>query len=278
MKKILSYITIWFAAIPATGQTASIEVSYTAHSPNFRDGKSDNTNQYILLANNEESKFFSPMTEYIDSLVSTPDGKAKFQEMSQNAYLAGKFDQLPRKDGTYYIVKSLRNKSLKYYDTAGLDKYFYEEPMEELMWELVDSTKNILGYECFNATVESHGRKWTAWFTPEIPVQNGPWKFDGLPGLVLEAAAEGNQYQFIATGVQQTNKAIGKIYLTEEYEKSSRKDFLKAKRSFIDNPLGKINAVFGGSSVVKVTDEDGSDTTGAIFAPASVVDFIETDY
>ena len=217
------------------------------------------------------------MTEYIDSLNSTPEGKAKYQEMTKNAYLGGKLDQLPRKDGSYYILKSLDEKIIRYYDNAGLDKFFYEETPEEWHWEIGDATKNILGYECVEATTNFHGRKWTVWFTPEIPVHNGPWKFDGLPGLILEAIADGNQYHFVATGVQQTDKNIGIVYLADEYEKSSRKDFLKAKRTFIDNPLGKINAAFGGDNT-KVINEDGSETNGQIYVQASVVDFIETDY
>lgn len=277
MKKVLIYISLCFAAIAANAQKAEIEVSYTAHTPNFRDGKTDLTNQYILLANVKESKFFSPMTEYLDSLNSTPDGKAKYQEMTRNAYLGGKLDQLPCKDGTYYIVKSFEDKSLKYYDTAGLDKFFYEENPEEWHWEISDTTKNILGYECLEAVTTFHGRKWAVWFTPEIPVQNGPWKFDGLPGLILEAVADGNQYMFTATGIQQTDKAIGSIYLGDEYEKTSRKDFLKAKRSFLNNPLGKINAAFGGNNI-KVTNENGSEVNGSIYVPASVADLIETDY
>ena len=277
MKKILLLTCLCFTSIVTSAQKADIEVSYIAHTPNFRDGKTDLTNQYILLANGSTSKFFSPMTEYIDSLNSTPEGKAKYQEMTKNAYLGGKLDQLPRKDGSYYILKSLDENIIRYYDNAGLDKFFYEETPEEWHWEIGDATKNILGYECVEATTNFHGRKWTVWFTPEIPVHNGPWKFDGLPGLILEAIADGNQYHFVATGVQQTNKNIGIVYLADEYEKSSRKDFLKAKRTFIDNPLGKINAAFGGDNT-KVINEDGSETNGQIYVQASVVDFIETDY
>lgn len=277
MKKILLLTCLCFTSIVTSAQKADIEVSYIAHTPNFRDGKTDLTNQYILLANGSTSKFFSPMTEYIDSLNSTPEGKAKYQEMTKNAYLGGKLDQLPRKDGSYYILKSLDENTIRYYDNAGLDKFFYEETPEEWHWEIGDATKNILGYECVEATTNFHGRKWTVWFTPEIPVHNGPWKFDGLPGLILEAIADGNQYHFVATGVQQTDKNIGIVYLADEYEKSSRKDFLKAKRTFIDNPLGKINAAFGGDNT-KVINEDGSETNGQIYVQASVVDFIETDY
>lgn len=279
MRQILTTIIICLVAIAASAQQkADIEVSYEAHHPNLRNGKDDLTSQYILLANSDESKFYSPKTEYVDSLNSTLDGKAKLNEMTRNAYLGGKLDDIPRSDGSYYVVKS--GNKYTYYDNSGLEKYVYEEPVAELGWEIGDSTKTILGYECVMASVNYHGRRWTAWFSPEIPVIAGPWKLTGLPGLILEATADGNQYSFIATGIQQTDKPITPVYLANDYEKTDRIKFLKARRSFLDNPLGKINAQFAGSgvSVSKVQNEDGSDASGSLFVPASVVDLIETDY
>ena len=278
MKKILISIIVCFAAIAAMAQTADIEVSYTAMSPNFKNGKVDVKNQYVLLANATESKFYSPKTEYIDSLNSSPEGKAIYQEMTRNAYLGGKMDEMPRKDGSYYVVKSFPERKLRYYDSAGLDKFFYEETPEEWKWTVTDSTKEILGYECIEATTDFHGRKWNVWFSPEIPVNNGPWKFDGLPGLIMEAVSEDGQYRFDVTGIQQTNREIPTIYLAEEYEKTSRLDFLKNKRAFLDNTLSRLNAQLGGVSVIKVEDENGKDISGAIFASRESVDFIETDY
>lgn len=277
MNRLITSIILGFVAIAAMAQTADIEVSYVAHNPNLRDGKTDLTNQYILLSNNSESKFFSPVTQYLDSLNSTPEGKAKMKEIIKVAVGSRDFNKIPRHDGTIYVVKSFSDKQLKYYDTAGAQKLTYEEGINQWNWETVaDSTKNILGYECIMATTDYHGRKWTAWFTPEIPIQNGPWKLDGLPGLILEAEAEGGQYSFIATGLQQATKTIGPVYLAEDYERTSRIDFLKSKRAFLDNPLGTIDAQFGGD-VVTVNADDGEDLDN-LFVPASVVDFIETDY
>lgn len=251
---------------------ADIEVSYTAMAPNFKNGKVDVKNQYVLLANASESKFFSPITEYIDSLNSTPEGVAKYQEMSRSAAMKGDWDNIPRKDGSYYVVKSLSDNLIRYYDTAGIDKLFYEETPEEWQWKISDSTKNILGYECVKATIDYHGRKWTVWFSPEIPVANGPWKFDGLPGLILEASTDDGKYSFFATGLQQSSKAIGPVYLADEYEKTDRKKFLKSKRAFLDNPLGSLNAQMGGD--IKISGNSGE----PIFASSDVVDLIETDY
>lgn len=273
MNRIITFLTMCLVAIAANAQTkAYIEVSYTMTSPNMRTGKlGDSTHQYILLANSSQSKFYSPRTEQIDSLCSTPDGEAKFKEMQRAAALAGNFDDIPRRDGSMYVVKSTDTNVMKVYDTAGMEQYVVEEPIENIDWTLSeDSLKNVLGYDCIMATADYHGRKWTAWFTPEIPLQAGPWKLAGLPGLILEADADNGVYSFVATGIQNTTRQISPVYLADRYEKVSRKDLLKAQRSFFDNPLGQINAKFGDKGVVVSGDVK--------FADASVVDLIESDY
>ncbi len=107
----------------------------------------------------------------------------------------------------------------------------------------------------------------------------GPWKLQGAPGLILEAATEDGLYSFVADGIQQTDKNITPIYLSGEYGKTDRIKFFKAKRSFFDNHLGKINAQFGGSgiSISNVRDKDGQ-AVERIYVPRETADFIETDY
>lgn len=78
----------------------------------------------------------------------------------------------------------------------------YTEKTELPEWTVHnDSIKNILGYECIYATCTYRGRNWKAWFTPEIPLQEGPWKLAGLPGVVLKAYDSGRQYVFEATSI-----------------------------------------------------------------------------
>lgn len=260
-------------ATAAGAQTkADIEVSYTMTLPNMKTGKSaDSTNKYVLLANSVESKFYSPRTEQIDSMCSTPEGEAKFNEMQRSAVLGGNYEDIPRRDGSMYVVKSTEANTMKVYDSAGTEQYVVEEPIETIEWTLVeDSTKNVLGYDCVMATADYHGRSWAAWFTPEIPVSAGPWKLAGLPGLILEADADNGVYSFVATGIQNTDRTIAPVYMADGYEEIDRIGFLKAKRSFLDNPLGQINAKYGTSGVVVSGDFK--------FADAAVVDLIETDY
>lgn len=281
MKHLFAILLTLLVTIAANAQQkAEIEVSYTEYQPNMRTGEKNGvTHQYILLAGGDNSKFYSPRTEYIDSLNSTPEGKAKYQEMTRSAYLGGKMNDIPRADGSYYVVKTGVNNKFACYDTAGTEKFYYEEEIPQSNWEVGDSSKTILGYECFTATADFHGRKWIVWFTPEIPVVAGPWKLQGAPGLILEAATEDGLYSFVADGIQQTDKNITPIYLSGEYGKTDRIKFFKAKRSFFDNPLGKINAQFGGLgiSISNVRDKDGQ-AVERIYVPRETADFIETDY
>ena len=205
MKHIFSLIFFAFAITAHAQQQAEIEVSYTEYQPNMRTGQKDGTShQYILLARGDYSKFFSPRTEYLDSLNSTPEGKSKYQEIARSAYLGGKIEDAPRADGSYYVVRSATDNKLYYYDKVGTERFCYEEDIPQLNWAVSDSTKTILGYECFLASVDYHGRKWFVWFSPEIPVFAGPWKLQGVPGLIFEATTEDGLYRFVADGIQQT--------------------------------------------------------------------------
>ena len=78
-----------------------------------------------------------------------------------------------------------------------------EENYQKQAWTIVaDSTKTILGYSCQLATCHFQGREYKAWYTTEIPYQEGPWKFNGLPGLITEVYDTKNHYHFTLVSVK----------------------------------------------------------------------------
>lgn len=180
---------------------AEIKVSYNYHNKNYHnkflrgsDGVVEQNIPFILLANRNQSKFYCPSTEYRDSLKSTPSGRAKEKQMF-NAAVAAYVQNRVRSamDGVVYhtllyVTKDFAKTVSTTYDQAGMcERGYYEELFSEIVWDVVeDSTRTILDYQCIMATTDYHGRKWTVWFTPEIPMQDGPWKFRGLPGVALE--------------------------------------------------------------------------------------------
>ena len=115
-----------------------------------------------------------------------------------------------------------------YIDKVLSEKFRIEEPMEQPKWEIVaDSTKKILNYDCQMARTTFKGRQWTAWFATDIPLDNGPWKLCGLPGLILRASDAQQQYIFDCVGMKQTDGTADLLYNLkfDEYTKSTMKEF-----------------------------------------------------
>lgn len=78
-----------------------------------------------------------------------------------------------------------------------------KEEITKIPWEIdYETTETILGYKCYKAEALFRGRYYIAWFTMEIPVKFGPWKLNGLPGLILEAYDKYNKVEFIVEQVQ----------------------------------------------------------------------------
>ena len=274
MKQPITIISVLMVSIIAMAQNnAEIAVSYTTNEPNFQTGNIEVHHKYVLLANATESKFFSPRTEYIDSLRSTPEGEAKYKEMARNAVMAGKFNDMPKRDGTWYVLKNTGTGQMTTYDVNGIERYRTEETLPKLEWQISDETRNIIGYECQKASTNFHGREWIVWFTPDVPIMNGPWKLGGLPGIILEATDKSGTFSFIADGIQKSDFPILPVYRSEDYDKIDRIEFLKAKRNFLDNPVSQMNAQLSGSRI-----SINSSGKGLQNKPREEVDFIETDY
>ncbi len=168
-----------------------------------------------------------------------------------------------------YVFISRPDNEIRVYDYIGtLDYGRYSEPIEAMNWEICDSTKVIFGYECTMAKTDYHGREWTAWFAPEIPIQAGPWKLTGLPGLILEASESSGQHWFSATGIEKSNQEILPVYKGHDYEKMTRKEMLKSQRYGKDHSGSLASALLGlnlGPDHVNTAEE-------------SKIDFLENDY
>lgn len=136
-------------------------------------------------------------------------------------------------------------------ETAYFDMqdWRYDEDFEAPGWEITEESREVTGYECIKATADYRGRRWTAWFAPEIPVQDGPWKLCGLPGLILEAYDDNHDYHFVATGLRQAG--LGDVgYLSYREKRGiktvSRDEFFNAWWKYVNSNFGtKVSAMFG---------------------------------
>lgn len=90
----------------------------------------------------------------------------------------------------YQVVKNLPKAGYMYFTHGRISTRDKIDGLFE--WQLLERDTVICGYPCKKAKTKFRGRTWTVWYTPLLPYSDGPWKFCGLPGLVLEAhEAEG---------------------------------------------------------------------------------------
>ena len=116
-----------------------------------------------------------------------------------------------------------------YLDKVIREKFRITEPLEQPQWDIIaDSTKQILNYDCQMARCTFKGRTWTAWFTADIPLDNGPWKLCGLPGLILRAYDSKQQYIFDCVGMKQAGEAENITYdpKFDKYATATMKEFV----------------------------------------------------
>lgn len=251
-------------AISALAQNKSeILVSYDCTRPDKRNQPV--TSEMLLLASPAEAKYFNELSLWVDSLKSTPEGKAQYMEILQKSCMTVEPDgsttwdlrKGPAKKVYTYVFCKPAEETLTVYDKYGEDLGYYTESLLEMEWTVVeDSIATVLGYNCLMAETDYHGRHWKAWFTPEIPVPFGPWKLHGLPGLILKAEANGG-FSFTATGLELTNRLISPMYLQQDYRKVDRKKALENAEYYANNQESIMNAQ-GQNVKVYFLDENGN--------------------
>ena len=105
-----------------------------------------------------------------------------------------------------YHPQILKNYPSKGRLTYTLDKdksFIYDEPIVKKNWILEEGDTTILGYTCKKASCTFRHRSWKVWYALDLPFSEGPWKLDGLPGMILKAEDTKGQYLFECIGFKE---------------------------------------------------------------------------
>jgi len=199
----------------------------------------------VVLANAQSAnRFFYELTfkpkKGIDSLQKTvmildvTDKKSLYRDyltVSQDSVLkievekmqkAGVFKDLSKSfqmpKFAYKITKEYPTMKVNFSERMLNSVFGYnEEP--KFNWKISNDKQKIGEYEAQKATTEFGGRKWTAWFTESIPFPDGPYKFSGLPGLIVKIEDAEKNFSWVLTA----NKPL------KEFEELSYSEKLSAQ-------------------------------------------------
>lgn len=257
MKKIISFILFFLSYIIPQAQwftepiieldTAKLQVLYKL---TFIDDTNHlnytKTEEQILVLGVSASSY-----ESYNHYKYQKTGRKKAQEGNLMEWLQTGISATEYMCSFYYqIYKFYRNNSIIYTERIfGLDYFKYEENNDIFTWEMGQDTDTILGFICQNAFCNYGGRRWEAWFTSDINFSDGPYKFCGLPGLILKICDTKEHYKFEVLSIDIPYKNTLVEYHDRDFISTTKKDFFKV---YDDNNKNMTNIVLENSGDASV--------------------------
>ena len=232
---IISLITILVnVCFDAYGQDhnftykATYKLTFQQDSTDLESVKSENM---VLFLGNVTSNFSSIGKHEKDSIFSNNPGNLNFEMI---------MSKMPKTVFNYNIIKNRITGKVIYTTKVLKDQMMYEESISQMKWEIGNETKTIAGYNCQKATTQYSNRNYTAWFTKEIPIADGPYKFSGLPGLIIHIADSKNHYSFELNGFTKLVPAKQDTFDSSVYLITSKNKLNKVMKKYKENPLSML--------------------------------------
>lgn len=190
----------------------------------------------LLLIQGDKSLFVSSNLLKKDSIKNAV--KLNFQPGS--ALNMSNID-IPSSFFRFKIKKAYANSKIEIFDNINAENYRYTVPKENMDWKILSENKNIKGYQCQKARGYYRGRVFTAWFTQEIPISDGPYVFNGLPGLIIDIVDDKKHYHFELIQISKVNEV--RTDYPEDYIELSEAQFIKIRENFRLHPIEELNKI-----------------------------------
>ena len=137
----------------------------------------------------------------------------------------------------YYTQKILAEKKVYKIISTPIFSDIYSLPIENLDWKIAKDKLKIGGFNCQKAELNYGGRSWTAWFTSEIPLQEGPYVFHGLPGLIIKISDKTSDYNFELAKIKKNSNPISHLKSKKEITLETLK---KLETDFYKDPYAEV--------------------------------------
>lgn len=203
--------------------------------------------EMALAFNLKQSSYFSFTKYFGDSIL---QARIKIVQsggkISQEEFKAATQFRITTSESLYFNFDE--NKFLFLHPWIG-ETLGIESKIEFIDWHLQDSTKTIEGLSCNKATCNFKGRNYEVWYSPTIPVKAGPWKLNGLPGLIIEAKDQTGSIAFTLRSLTYLPNDTKQVSPTSKYRKVTKEQFDKLKNGLLQNPQAYINAAMNGTTL-----------------------------
>lgn len=231
MKKyIIFFVLTIFLIKPFCLYAQNLKVVYDV---DITTSKNKITEEMLLLINEDNSVYISPVKKVADSL--------KQFYIKKNDILGYQAEKYNLK--TYLLKYAIykTNKHYTYQVHAGFNELTYKESLPMLKWKVEKQNKNISGFNAQKATAIYNNQVITAWFTKDIPINNGPYIFQGLPGLILSVNNQNNTYVINFKGIQKNSEKLPTPLIGTKVVSTTKSNFESAFLGCIKEITSKVS-------------------------------------
>jgi GLPGLI family protein len=188
--------------------------------------------EYEHLLNDERDKYGASWKTY-EKVITNDNYSVSSTKIIDTIFVLGENNSV-NQEASDYKISSFKNIKKQFeYGGSFFNGYNMVDSTYAIEWEMKPVNKTILNYKCQLARGSLRGRTYSVYFTTEIPIQNGPHKFDGLPGLVLEIVSDDKCVFYKAKSISRTDEKIENTFLDkplinwEIFSKNYKKYFEK---------------------------------------------------
>lgn len=243
---LLSTILIGIVSL-AQNTKASMQITYQMNliSDSLQREKVK-TAEFILLCNTAQSVFYTKdAKDYYDN----DSGKKGSSTLNLINSSVGGIPRFPKHRESVH-----RNEGKTTVNTdVGKYIFAYEEP--DLKWKIFSQKKDILGYTCrlASATTDTNDT-FFAWFAEDISMPDGPFRFKGLSGLVLEVYNKNRTIEFLASEIKKSDEIMEPLAYLNPVKTKNKQQYLDARKNYLANP-----SAYNGN--LRIFDASGKEMT-----------------
>ena len=252
MKKLLINLFLIFGVLAiAQNKRFIYEYKFISDSTNVDDVK---TEMMFLDTTKDGSKYYSYTVFNSDSIMKVDLEK----QLAATGSINVKSD-MRKGNVRYSVTKTYPDYKINLHRRLGMDSYNISDD-RKINWKISSEKEKIGEWNVQKAEADFAGRHWIAWFSTEIPIQDGPYKFRGLPGLIVKIEDKTGSHKMELKGIKNIAGDVDiNVWEAKEIVVNSRQ-FQKVIKEYENDPTKGIKQIqMGGTSIV-LTGKDGTST------------------
>ena len=249
MKKILLLFVLLGTLAIAQNKRFIYEYKFIPDSTNIADVK---TEMMFLDTSKDGSKYYSYTVFNSDSAMKVDLEKQLATTGSINVR-----SDMRKGDVRYSVTKTYPDYKTNIHRRLSMDAYSISED-RKINWNIASEKQKIGEWNAQKAEADFAGRHWIAWFSIDIPIQDGPYKFQGLPGLIVKIEDKTGSHKMELKGIRNIKGNLDiNVFEAKEIAINS-KQFQKVMKEYENDPTKGIKQMQMGGATIVMTGKDGN--------------------